>query len=293
MWKRIDILHTTDHKHISIVTNVFGCIAVKKVLISPSLINDSWLAQENQGINVLLHEANDNRDEDALRELAVYSILFHGKFRLDLFPKVFEFKAILQQNYVVVIEEYATEGTLEQFLKAQGCYSRSFSYDEMTLMGTPALMLTTLPLELKLSLTIRIFLAVYFMQTKLCIRHSDLMGNILITRCEDTEVSYSLDNGQTVAVCTYGYRPLISDFGKACMFNEDEFMASEGLWPCDDAMIAFHLVEGLVLSPVPFSNGQLLTAVLGYTNRLKQLQKTKSSRGFLSSIANVFKLITM
>lgn len=150
--------------------------------------------------------------QQAYRELiALQSINRCEHSTRRLFPKVIDYA--ITEDLLYIMEEKASEGSLEEFL--------SNRFNNGPAEEFVCLEKSSLPAKMQLSFGIRMLIAVHAMKTVYNICHNDLRGNILVTKCDHEYETYFLKPGVSITLPTFGFSPMIADFGQACPFRSN------------------------------------------------------------------------
>lgn len=155
--------------------------------------------------------------QQAFREVTALKKISRCEFSSkNLFPELYDVMLVDGGGIQCILEEKASEGSLEHFLSTH--FGNGPVDDFKGLENSP------MPRKIQLSFSIRMLLAVYAMKTVLNMCHNDIGSNIMVTRCETTHEIYTTRPGCNICVPTYGFRPILVDFGKYCPFTSN---------PCD------------------------------------------------------------
>jgi hypothetical protein len=208
-------------------------LAVRKSLASaPLCVRDCLSTTGHDALDVLAHEQYIHTDiagHDPVRELwasrAAHRLVRAG--RVDCFPQLYSVSRTWWSGRLQMYMELATCGDVGAFVALHG------ASNDVTRAG---LLGCGIDRQVALSLSIRIFIAVYAMGSLLHLAHNDIFAeNVLVTDCAAAVVTYTLPPhgglpSAELTLPTYGVRPLLSDFGLCCKLSHDD-------WDCSPAFI--------------------------------------------------------
>lgn len=182
----------------------------------------------NKPIDRGITNINEKATNECIRELTSYLQL--NNCNLKLCPSLYGYE--ICDDSVVLNIEHATYGTLSNWLKTN-------DDEDYDILNNPIV-----PFEIKLSVSIRILIAIILMHEKCNISQNDITGNIFVTHCNEKEETYTMPNGNVYTVQTYGIKPMISDFGLATYYNKmNELGESEEEMFMDDMIMALNVID--------------------------------------------------
>ena len=203
-----------------------------------------------------LHFSTPSRGPfDAVREVAALttaSKLVVGV--CDAFP-VLRGTRLLADGSLELIQERATHGTVEQFLRRRNALSPD---DDLTGL----LSCSGHDGRVAASLAVRILLGVYVTNEIMRVAHGDIhSGNVILTQLPTCSARYAIQVDKewvTLIIPTFHLRPMLCDFGQCCLFSthdpgytsyaQDDFVCMMELLHgqgSDEHMASFHALHSI------------------------------------------------